>query len=903
MSTEAFGFMKGREAKAALVDHGYQIAIVLLLVITGFYFVALDDYWTWIKRADLIFKVYNRRDWLMIPFVLIPLLAGHLITIWSHYFRTDEVFQRSIQHVTLSQHDKDLHQAAKRSQKNPTHFWHRRWWGWTYKQWVMAALIIVVNIIWFGVSYVHDYPAYRRRFGILSSFGLAFGSASGYAVLACTAWILFLILRRSMLHALGWTYSELVPFHRWLGVLITFWSTTHTIGYLIYYFNENILYEGFDFFEARGLMNWFGVFAYVALLILAVFSFPFVRRKLYGVFMALHRVMTVIFIVGTIAHFPYYMMWYYVLPSFILFLLDRFVPKYIQTRTILPTATVTMDPNGVDIMRITLRSRTPMKPYYPGDYILLQVPEIGTLYHPFTIASYYPDDPCAITLFVRIYNESRLSWTPLLAKLGGGNPGNTVQVNARVDGVFGDRVHDYFESDVCVLFVAGVALTTFTALIKSVGAQIAATKAKGDPTPAFRMYLICSFKTESEMYAYGSFLSQIMTDPRFTSWLETRIYVTRGDTPALKTVVVGEGHGSEAAKPTQPLLSAQSSIATTDTGKKPTYGSFEPVAASASALNRVLSDRTMIERSTGSSTLTSSASSLSSASSSSSSTPGPSSPWLTPTDPVLLRSSSAKTAVDEEGNHNTGNNDDDTSMLKKTRLSTFEDVNSQAEAMRLAHYDLALSFLLIFIPLVFWFLSKAIYWEGYSGKRCSLFDRNATMERTMYCLMTYSLIPGCLHFIVMSIGGYMALYLARRAMDREETSAVSAHGGDGAGGGSEEESSRLLYKKKSGGDVLLEEAMYARQARARRESAALAFERGRVEVESIMRGFIDRGIGGVLSDAETDSSNRSSSTNTKKAIRSTTVLASGPDSFVDRIEDMTKQVRWAVDFHRETWAP
>ncbi|KAF9974832.1 hypothetical protein BGZ73_001692 [Actinomortierella ambigua] len=874
-------------AKAVLVDHGYQIAIVLLLVVANFYYVVLDNYWTWIKRAEFVFKVYNRRDWLMIPLVLFPLLAGHLITIWGHYFRTDEVYHRTIHHATLSQDDKDKHQAARKAKKNPTHFWHRRWWEWTYKQWALAIIIIAFNIIWFGVTYHHDYSLYRLRFGVLTSLGLAFGSASGYALLPCTAWILFLILRRSMLHALGWTYSELVPFHRWLGILITFWSTTHTIGYTIYLVNEKIVRKGFNIYEPRGLMNWFGVFAYVALLLLAALSIPWARRKLYGVFMAMHRVMTVIFIIGTIAHFPYYMLWYYVLPSFVLFLLDRFVPKYIQTRTFRPTSTITLDPNGVDIMRITVRSQTPMKPYYPGDYILLQMPEVGTLYHPFTIASYYPDDPCAITLFVRIYNESPLSWTPLLAKLGDNKAGATVQIKTRVDGVFGDRIHDYLETDICVVFVAGVALTTFMALIRSLGAEIAATRAKGEHTPAFRMYLVCSFKTESEMYAYGSFLSQIMTDPRFTSWLETRVFVTRGDPPALKTVTID---GDNA--PTQPLLSRSFNAASEGaTSKKPTYGSFEPAD-----MSRAMSGRTIVEptavkpasRRSESSTLSSSASSSSSlsTSSSSSSTPGPSSPWLQPTDPVILRSSSAKTAVAEEETDEV----DDTSLLKTMPLRTFKDVHSREESARLAHLDLTVSFLLMFVPLVVWFLTKAIYWEGYSGERCTVFDRTSGMAKNMYCLMSYSLFPGCLHFLAMSIGGYLALYLARRFMDREIS--ILARGG----GVSEEETCHLLYKKKAG-DEMQEEAMCARQARARREKCELAFERGRMEVETIMREFIDREIGGVLDD---DGKMNGSEGQTTKTVA---VLAGGPDSFVDRVEDLTKKVKWAVDFHRETWAP
>lgn len=190
-------------------------------------------------------------------------------------------------------------------------------------------------------------------------------------------------------------------------------------------------------------------------------SIPQVRRQLYRVFMTVHRVMTVIFILGTIVHFPYCMLWYYLLPSVVLFLVDRFVPKMMQRRSVLPEATCTLNADA-DIVRMTFTSPEPMKPYYPGDYILVEIPEIGMLYHPFTIASYWPEDPYSITLFIRTYEESKGSWTGKLAKLCGSDD-KKVRVKANIDGVFGDRRHDYLKSEVLVLF-AGKPLLCFTFL-------------------------------------------------------------------------------------------------------------------------------------------------------------------------------------------------------------------------------------------------------------------------------------------------------------------------------------------------------------------------------------------------------------------------------------------------------
>lgn len=94
------------------------------------------------------------------------------------------------------------------------------------------------------------------------------GNASGYTVVACCGMILFLVLRRSMLHAIGFTYSEIVPLHRWLGAAIVGWSTIHTAGYMIFLGSEGRLQSDINFYDmSRGTLNMMGVFAYVSIFI------------------------------------------------------------------------------------------------------------------------------------------------------------------------------------------------------------------------------------------------------------------------------------------------------------------------------------------------------------------------------------------------------------------------------------------------------------------------------------------------------------------------------------------------------------------------------------------------------------------------------------------------------------
>ncbi|KAF9401281.1 hypothetical protein BGZ94_005247, partial [Podila epigama] len=239
-----------------------------------------------------------------------------------------------------------------------------------------------------------------------------------------------------MLHALGFTYPDIIPFHRWVGVALIAWSTIHTIFFSIFLIIEGKFMSEVAFTDkTRGSRNMPGVFSWIASMLLGLLAMARFRRAIYTVFIYTHRVTAAVFFIGLIMHCPAVMFWYYMLPGFVLFLLDRFVPKIVQARTINSLATCALN-SDANIIRLQLSSFEPIKPYFPGDYVTINVPGLGHLYHPFSIASYWPEDPYSITLYIRVF-ESKSSWTNDLASLCG-NEDKRIRVKANVDGVFGD---------------------------------------------------------------------------------------------------------------------------------------------------------------------------------------------------------------------------------------------------------------------------------------------------------------------------------------------------------------------------------------------------------------------------------------------------------------------------------
>ncbi|KAG0283325.1 hypothetical protein BGZ96_012319 [Linnemannia gamsii] len=879
-------------------------AFILFCILVFYGYNAGEGYITWIKAREWIFT-YHNRDYLVSAFCILPVVLGHTATIWGHYFRSEREFQHSLQKVTTA-----------KSPKEKTSLWELHiLWGYTVKYWVLVGAVILIQLGWVAIVVASTIKEELEDpdTTVEALIGLQIGFIGGYNAIACCGIILFLVLRRSMLQALGFTYSEVLPLHRWLGALIFFWSCLHTVGYVLYYHSVNALAEEFNFYDiGRSTMNIMGCVALGALGVLAFFSIPYIRRRYYTWFIGLHRYMTIIFFVGTVVHYPYYVLWYYLLPNVMLYYVDRFVPKIIQARTLYPEASITLN-NDADIIKMTFSGPEPMKPYYPGDYILVRVPELGGVYHPFTIASYWAEDPRSITLFIRPYNENKASWTGAMSRLCG-TEDKRVRVTADVDGVFGDRRHDYLKSDVLIMFVAGAAITTFMSLIKAIAAQIASSNAP----LRIQLHLICTFRTRSELHAYGSFLHQITRDPRFTSWLHVEIYVSRPDKP-------------------QTLMGAHAHVIKNDIQvpgpsiKKEKKKRFQSLRRTGTMLKRALSGRTIVEKPTdtagekekavvdavatvpaigplsfssaGQHVRTGSIDTVVdlsrrqsgkesphrvSSSLNSEIDPSSCSTPTSPTSPVTFAPDHS--VIAEGGEHSQVEATRSTPTRSMTydtkRLPTFQDANSASLATKYARLDLHTTVIMIVLPLGVWYILRAIHWEG-SARYCDvMLEMDQTQMRI--CYGTYATIPEFGHVLAMMLVSYVVMWFARRSLFRSlEASSLkdlesgsSSSSSSSSRGGSKDKNKNLPYPELD----LEDEKLSVEDGNW--DEGDVVFSRGRVNVKQVIEKFMAGGVGPVGGDPG-----------------EVTVFGAGPEAFVEHCERQVKAAKWAVDFHRETWAP
>jgi hypothetical protein len=199
--------------------------------------------------------VFNEMDLYWSVVCLLPILLGHFLTIWGNYFRATAQFQHSISKVTTPAHKKQCISIWER---------HDPYFGYTVKFWCLTGLIAVMNIYWFILTTVSSREDYVKTLGVDEGNVRAIAYGSAQAVLLNTSIILFLVLRRSMLHALGFTYPEIVPLHRWLGVTMLVWATVHGAFYSAWLTMEGKFWTDIAFTDkSRGTRNMPGVFAWV----------------------------------------------------------------------------------------------------------------------------------------------------------------------------------------------------------------------------------------------------------------------------------------------------------------------------------------------------------------------------------------------------------------------------------------------------------------------------------------------------------------------------------------------------------------------------------------------------------------------------------------------------------------
>ncbi|KAF9131492.1 hypothetical protein BGW39_001738 [Mortierella sp. 14UC] len=478
-----------------------------------------------------------------------------------------------------------------------------------------------------------------------------------------------------------------------------------------------------------------------------------------------------------------------------------------------------------------------------------------------------------MTIYIRVSEASRLSWTQDMGQLCEATEKTSIQARVNLAGVFGDFRHDYLRSDSLVIFTAGSAITTFMALVKAIAAQ--------RPSPSvsyqggafnFQLYLVCTFRTQSELAAYGQFLHQVTQDPRFTSWIYIQIFVTRAK---------GVTSPTQAAEkqPLKNMHGLNSSLMAL---------SMDPRSFQQDVFNR--SDGS------GSSTPT---------------TAVFPSPYYAPevdlSSPIPRHRYTPRSLTTPPP---------PTNLLQhqqvQATIATFQSASADTVARMFALLDLGTSAFMVIVPLAFYYAIRTVQWEG-SPHYCPYEYRRVDGLTVFVCRWTFALLPDVFHFLAMVGLGYLGAWIARKIQRRQDLTKYGQQQQQSAMGDFDLECQQAATMVEvedvevgQGIRLSLSDDWSSfgdgdRQAASGEANPSeVAFTPGRMDARQVILRFKEMGVGcHKNNDTVGDEEMHMKGT----VGGNVTVRAGGPEGFIDMIERQVGTSRWEVDFRRETWAP
>lgn len=286
---------------------------------------------------------------------------------------------------------------------------------------------------------------------------------------------------------INWNLGQ--SFHIKIACVALVLATLHAIGHLTGTFDwgsrqsnedEVALLLGLDAVPrpyaryVRSLPGWTGIVALGQFYLLALLSMPVVRKWNYEVFQLGHLLMFPIIGLmmahGTAALLQWPMFGYWLAFPTLLVLVERTTRLAVGLHRIRATLTV-LDSETVEV-KATIPSERLWK-YHAGQYVFLQVPELGTSqWHPFTVS-------ICVGKEMRLHIKTDGNWTQNLRGLAGSS--GRAEIKIRINGPFGAPAQRFYDFSHTIVVGASIGITPFSGILADLQARDDA--AHGHPQP------------------------------------------------------------------------------------------------------------------------------------------------------------------------------------------------------------------------------------------------------------------------------------------------------------------------------------------------------------------------------------------------------------------------------------
>ncbi|RKO97050.1 hypothetical protein CXG81DRAFT_16069 [Caulochytrium protostelioides] len=348
-------------------------------------------------------------------------------------------------------------------------------------------------------------------------------------------------LRRTILNR-AIPFDSNIDFHICVGWAIVFWTYIHVCGHYVNYLN---IANSISFKVTPMFIAWqtgpgaTGQIMVVILFLMVTSAMNNVRRKYFEIFWFTHHLF-VIFFGGILMHGSFCFIkaddvpnavdrcrggpqfWKFWVGSAVVYLIERMVREY-RGRQITYISKVVQHPSKVVEVQIKKPSCKPL----PGQYCFICCPEIALYeWHPFTLTSSPYED--FISMHIRVSGD----WTTAFAKRLGCQFDKGDEQNSRVtslpfvmiDGPYGTASEDSFKHEVAVLVAAGIGVTPFASILKTIWYRI------NHPTEQIRLrkvYFIWICRDKAAFEWFQDLLA-VLEEESIDGFLEIHTYLTGG---------------------------------------------------------------------------------------------------------------------------------------------------------------------------------------------------------------------------------------------------------------------------------------------------------------------------------------------------------------------------------------
>ncbi|KAG7388765.1 ferric/cupric-chelate reductase [Phytophthora pseudosyringae] len=251
---------------------------------------------------------------------------------------------------------------------------------------VGGFLLLQLNLV-VGKLLIDKESGKLAKAGYLNRTARAFGMNGLYAMVLSVV----LVARRSFLHKFfGLSGERAARYHVLTGQFGFIMLALHGVLYILVWYMQGkvekmlfpCLAESCTPKERYGTTrNFFGAVAMIPLLLVAVSSMEWVRRRFFQRFIVLHC-LSAVSMVFTALH--YYAASFWLVPAIVLYGIYRTVSAFGRGKSSVVSATAMSN----KIFQLELRRSTSgASDFLPGQYVYIKVDAIGNQWHPFTISS------------------------------------------------------------------------------------------------------------------------------------------------------------------------------------------------------------------------------------------------------------------------------------------------------------------------------------------------------------------------------------------------------------------------------------------------------------------------------------------------------------------------------------